>query len=58
MPVYPGALPGTNWAPPPLGDGVELLGAEVTLGSHGSTKARRSPNVGGRRFNDLADVAG
>ena len=41
-----------------LGDGVELLGAEVTLGSHESVKACRWPNVGGRRFNDLADVAG
>ena len=36
-----------------LGDGVELLGAEVALGSHGVSRARRWPNVSGRRFNDL-----
>ena len=37
-----------------LGDGVELLGAEVTIGSHGVTRARRWPKSGGCRFNDLA----
>ena len=42
----------------PVGDAVELLGAEITLWWHRATIARRWPIAGGRRFDDLRGACG